>query len=360
MEEAVYFVVIVAIALLIGWGLSWIVYLLLNRWVKLKNKHPEVDRQLETTLNRCCKIISPLVILAVLPIVFDSHEKWHVWFSRFVMIWCFIAFGIAICGVLKFAWLRYDSKQNTKHLPLKGIYDVAVGFVWIIVTILAVSVLLDKSPAMLLTGLGAMATVLMLIFKDSILCFVAGIQLSKNDMIRVGDWITVPGTQADGVVTDVNISVVKVLNFDNTTTMLPPYTLVSSSFLNWRSMSSSGIRRITRNILINVTTITSDGEDSNSTNLTRYRVWCLKYLNNHPKLNHTTGGNALTMVRIMPQEAAGLPMQLYCFTDTSVWVDYEAIQSEVIENIIAKASDFDLKVYNYPMSLGATTESQKS
>lgn len=271
------------------------------------------------------------------------------------MIWCFISFGIAICAIFKFAWLRYDSRQNTKHLPLKGIYDVAVGFVWMIVSILAISVLLDKSPAMLLTGLGAMATVLMLIFKDSILGFVAGIQLSKNDMIRVGDWITVPGTQADGVVTDVNISVVKVLNFDNTTVMLPPYTLVSSSFLNWRSMSASGIRRIARSILIDVTTITSDGEGSGSTNLTRYRAWCLKYLNSHPKLNHTAGGNALTMVRIMPQEAAGLPMQLYCFTNTSVWVDYESIQSEVVENIIAGASAFKLKVYNYPMSLVPAT-----
>lgn len=345
LEEVVYVVAIIGVAIFLGWILRKITLWALRRWVRVK--HTLWGEQLlqARTLATCCHIIPPLVILACLPIAFDTASAWHTWVMRLVQIYLLAAIGVALCAVLKFLWMYYDSTANQKHLPLKGIYEVALGIVWLVITIIIISVLVDKSPAMLLGGLGAVAAAMMFVFKDSILGFVAGIQMSNNDMVRVGDWITVPGTQADGVVSDVTITVVKIVNFDNTVVMVPPYSLVTGSFQNWRGMSESGIRRIARNILIDSASIKADGD---TTNLTKFRAWVLDYLNKHSKLNHTTEGNALTMVRLMPAEASGVPMQLYCFTNTTVWPDYEAIQSEIMEHVIAAASQFGLTVYNYP------------
>lgn len=351
LEDFIYVVAICAVALFLGWLLRKLILGGLKRWVKLRNTQWGAELLRADTLGSCCHVIPPIVLLACLPLAFDTDSAWHTWVMRAVEIYMIVTIGIGICSVMKFMWINYDAKENRKHLPLKGIYEVGLGITWIVIVIISVSIIIDKSPAMLLGGLGAFAAALMLIFKDSILGFVAGIQMSNNDMVRVGDWITVPGTPADGVVVDVTISVVKIRNFDNTVIMLPPYTLVSQSFQNWRGMSESGIRRIARNILIDSSTVVPDAQDPATTNLTKFRAYCLDYLNKHPKLNHTTGGNALTMVRLMPEEAAGVPMQLYCFTNTTVWPDYEAIQSEIMEHVIAAAGQFNLRVYNYPAQL---------
>ena len=177
-------------------------------------------------------------------------------FSRLILyIYTVIVFAMAVCVINTFLWTHFDRRENTKNLPLKGILNVCNGFVWIIAAIIIGSILLDKSPVALLTGLGAFATVLMLIFKDSILGFVAGIQLSQNDMLRVGDWIVVPSTIANGIVEDVSLTAVKVRNWDNTIVTLPPYTLVSSSFQNWRGMSDSGWRLIDKSFSIDIDTV---------------------------------------------------------------------------------------------------------
>lgn len=351
LEEIVYFFIIVAIALTLGWILRHIILWLLRRWVKIRNTDWGRDLLQTRTIAGCCHIIPPIVLLICLPIAFTPDRGWHTWVMRLTVVYFLITLSIAICSILKYIWIRYDARDNQRHLPLKGIYEVAVGVVWIIIAIVAVSVIINKSPAMLLGGLGAFAAALMLIFKDSILGFVAGIRMSNNDMVRVGDWITVPGTPADGIVTDVTISVVKILNFDNTTVMLPPYTLVSSSFQNWRSMGESKNRRFCKNILIDSSSIKIDSDDPTATNLTKFRAFCLDYLNKHPKLNHKTEGNTLTMVRLMPADANGVPMQLYAFTNTTNWPEYEEIQSEITAYIIASAKRFDLIVYNYPAEL---------
>lgn len=351
LEEIIYFAIILAIALGVGWLLQTVVLGALRHIVKRKNSEWSNELLRERTLSKCCRVIPPLVLLGFLPFAFDNNAVWHTWITRIVLIWFVVCFGYGVCAVLKFMWVRYDTSANTRKLPMRGIYDLGLGITWAIVAIVSISILIDKSPAMLLTGLGAVAAAMMFVFKDTILGFVAGIQLSNNDMVRVGDWITVPNTPADGVVVDVNISVVKVQNFDNTMIYLPPYSLVVNAFKNWRGMSQSGIRLISRNILIDASTIVADQKNPDSTNLTEFRKWCLDYLNNNPHLDHSGQGNSLTMVRLMPQEAAGVPMQLYCFTNTTVWPDYEAIQSEVMEHVIAAASQFGLTVYNYPDKL---------
>jgi len=351
LEEIVYFIIIVAVALLLGWALRKIILISLRRRVRLRNTAWGRDLLQARTLSRCCHIIPPIVMLICLPIAFNTSKGWHEWAMRLTEVYMLASIGVAISAVFKFIWMRYDARENRKHLPLKGIYEVAIGIAWIIISIIAISVLINKSPAILLGGLGAFAAALMLVFRDSILGFVAGIQMSNNDMLHVGDWITVPGTPADGVVTDVTLSVVKVLNFDNTTVMLPPYTLVSTSFKNWRSMSESKMRRFCRDIIIDNSSIRADKDDPTTTNLDQYRKFCLDYMNRHPRLNHTTDGNALTMVRLLPGDANGTPMQLYAFTDTAVWPDYEEIQSEITAYAIAAAKQFDLIVYNYPANL---------
>jgi len=348
LERFIYFSVILLFAIVLGWILRRAVLWSLRRWVRLHATAWGRDLLRTDTLGRCCHIITPIVLLICLPIALDTHSGWPLWTMRLTMIYGLATLGIAICAIFKYTWIRYDAHANRRHLPLKGIYEVAIGIVWIIMAICAISIVINKSPAILLGGLGAFAAALMLVFRDSILGFVAGIQMSNNDMLHVGDWITVPGTQADGVVTDVTISVVKVLNFDNTTIMLPPYTLVSTSFQNWRTMYDSCMRRFCKTILIDTSSITTDPDDPTTTNLTRFRAFCLDYLNKHPRLNHTTGGNALTMVRLLQADANGVPVQLYAFTDTTDWATYEDIHSEITAYLIASAPRFALRVYNYP------------
>lgn len=359
LEGIVYFCIIVAIAVLLGWILRKIILFGLRRWVKISKFSWGQELLNANTLSQSCHIIPPLVLMACLPIAFEINSTWHVWAMRLTIVYFLITFAIAISAWLKFAWIHFDTYKNQRKLPIKGIYEVAVGIVWIIITIIAISVLINRSPGMLLTGLGAFAAALMLIFKDSILGFVAGIQMTNNEMLHVGDWITVPGTLADGVVTDVTITTVKVMNFDNTTVMLPPYTLVSTSFQNWRSMSKSNTRRIAKSILIDADTIKPDSNDPTKTNLDAYRAYILDYLTKHPQINHDTGafgGNVLTMVRLMPATANGVPVQFYAFANTSNWPVYEEIQSTITAHILAAAPKFGLRVYNYPATL--TPENQ--
>lgn len=350
-EQVIYLIIVCIIALFVGTMIRRGVLWLMRRWVRLR--HTVWGQELlEThTLQKCSHIVTPLVLMGFVPFIFSSDSHIHAIIMRCVGIYVILALGIAINAVLHFVWTHYDKHDNTRHLPLKGVLNVAEGIAWIVVTIVCISIALDRSPAVLLGGLGACAAVLMLIFKDSILGFVAGIQLSLNDMLHVGDWITVPGTPADGVVMDVTVSVVKIQNFDNTIIMLPPYSLISGSFQNWRGMSDSGMRRIARSIIIDAASVSGGTADSSTdlmtTNLGKYRTYCLKYLQNHPQITK----DGLIMVRLMAQTESGIPMQLWCFTNTTDWYTYELIQSQILEHLTAVASEFGLVVYNLPAKL---------
>ncbi|MCH5347232.1 MAG: mechanosensitive ion channel family protein, partial [Muribaculaceae bacterium] len=248
-EQISYIVVIVAVAVCLGWALRHILLFIARKYVAIR--HGQVGRELlnHKVLERTSQIIPPLVILACLPIAFETKSRWLSISERALVIYSIIMTVLAICAIFDFIWNRYNDKNNEKH-PLKGILISAKGVIWIVATIVVVSVMVDKSPATLLAGLGAFAAALMLIFKDSILGFVAGVQLSQNDMLRVGDWIVVPSTQANGIVIDVSLIAVKVQNWDNTIVTLPPYTLISNSFQNWRGMSESGVRQIARSLTV--------------------------------------------------------------------------------------------------------------
>ena len=274
----------------------------------------------------------------------------------------------------------YNRKEAFKNKPLKGFVQIIQVLVFFVGFIIIISILIGKSPATLFAGLGASAAILMLVFKDTILGFVAGIQLSANDMLRPGDWITMTKYGADGTVIEVTLNSIKVRNFDNTITMIPPYALVSDSFQNWRGMQESGGRRVKRSINIDMNSVrfctpemldkfrkisllteyidtkqqelerynkehNIDGSikvnGRRQTNLGGFRANLENYLKSNPDVNK----NLTCMVRQLQPTEKGIPMELYFFAATTVWIPYEGIQSDVFDHILAVLPEFDLQVF---------------
>lgn len=279
------------------------------------------------------------------------------------------------------AVLRESPAAN--QLPLRGIFQSVKLIAAVLIGIMIVSLLMGKSPLLLLSGLGAMTAVLMLVFKDPILGLVAGIQLSANDMLKIGDWLEMPKYGADGAVTDIGLTTVKVRNWDNTVTTIPTYALISDSFKNWRSMSESGGRRIKRSINIDTTSVhflseqeeqrlnrnpllqhylnnkTEELQQYNQqaqvdlssplngrrlTNLGTLRAYLEAYLRAHPHIHqHMT-----LMVRQLAPTPEGLPLEIYAFTNTTIWAQYESIQSDIFDHIYAVIEEFDLRIHQTP------------
>lgn len=384
-EEIIYVLIIVGAAILLGWCIRRLILLGARKFVKMRNSAGARLLLQQRVLTKCSHIIPPLVILALLPFAFESSSKLLTFFEKGLYIYTLIVAAIGINAVLGFFWTRFDERENTRNLPLKGILNLVVGIVWAIVVIIAISIIIDKSPGMFLAGLGALSAALMLVFKDTILGFVAGIQLSENDMLHVGDWIVVPTTIANGIVVDVSLTAVKVRNWDNTIVSLPPYTLISTSFQNWRGMAQSGWRQICRSILFDTYYVKRCDDEllqkviklhpemqsfieeeqkrgkpnydpglatvngTIETNLGLFRAYMCKYLLNHPLI----GTDQQILVRVMQPTGQGIPLQLWCFTTTK-WTAYEAVQSEIFEHIAAVCEDFGLEIFNYPS--GTDTE----
>ncbi|MBO7255998.1 MAG: mechanosensitive ion channel, partial [Bacteroidales bacterium] len=227
--------------------------------------------------------------------------------------------------------------------------------------IISIAILLDKSPGKLLAGLGASTAVLMLIFKDSILGFVAGIQLSINDMVRIGDWVEIPDGSANGIVEDITLNTVKIRNWDNTISTIPPYNLISNPFKNWRGMEESGGRQVDKKIKIDSHTIkycdeefinkiknsiplmshTEYDKERQITNTKLFRDYIDKYLEHHPMVNNQLD----IIITTSQQNEYGLTTRIYFFIKEKSWKKYEMIQSEIIDNILASATIFELNIF---------------
>ena len=268
--------------------------------------------------------------------------------------------GVMICNSLLMMFLDYYSHTDkSRNRPLKALVQAVQVALVFIGGIVCIAVLIDKSPKALLTGLGASAAVLMLVFKDSILGFVSGVQLSQNNMIRIGDWVQMPDSSANGTVEEITLNTVKVRNWDNTITTIPPYTLVSTPFKNWRGMQESGGRRVDKMIYLDMTTIevcTSDmlGDIRKNiplmkdykasdmpTNSQLYRVYIEKYLRSHPVVAQDLD---LIIAQRQPGQF-GLPIEVYFFLTDKVWNEFETIQSDIFDHLIAMSSEFGLKMY---------------
>ena len=257
----------------------------------------------------------------------------------------------AINSLLLMLWSR----------PMKGLIQIFQVILFFVGGIIIVSVLINKSPATLFAGLGASAAILMLVFKDTILGFVAGIQLSANDMLRIGDWIQLSDGSANGIVLEITLNTVKIQNWDNTISTIPPYTLVNTTFKNWRGMQESGGRRVDKSIKLDMNTLklcTPDmlkrltdelpllddlefTEDKMPTNVQLYRLYIERYLRSHPIVN-TSLDLIITQKEPTPY---GLPIEVYFFLTDKVWSEFEHIQSDIFDHLLVMLKKFDLKLY---------------
>ena len=325
----------------------------------------------------------PVVLLAVALPAFAAYGV-DTWLRPAIEIYAIFvllltAFGLLEVGEEVIAQLGLDDK-----VPAQGISQALKLVLTFVAIVLMMSVLFDKSPWWFLSGVGAIAAVLMLVFKDSILGLVAGIQVSANDMVRVGDWITIPSKGVDGDVEEISLTTIKIRAFDKTVSLVPAHDLVTSPFTNWRGMSESGGRRIKRSITIDLATIRFVGRDDlqryqkftllkdeldrriadvdawntehqvdtteqingrQQTNIGVFRAYIEAYLRQHPKI-HTEGFTFL--VRHLQPGPDGLPIELYVFSNDNRWVPYEGIQADIFDHLLASVPEFDLAVFQSP------------
>ncbi len=303
--------------------------------------------------------------------------------ANVAMAWLALAVTLAAGALLSAGSAIYETWPVAKDRPIKGFVQVAQIVVYLLGAVFVVSALLARSPAVLLTGFGAMTAILLLVFRDTILSLVASIQLTTQDMVRVGDWIEMPQYDADGDVVDIALHTIRVQNWDKTITTIPTHKLIGESFRNWRGMQDSGGRRIKRSIHIDagsVRFLTDDEvgrftkftllrdyirrkreelaaynaalgapETANVnlrrlTNLGTFRAYLWNYLQNHPQIHH---GMTL-LVRQLQAGEKGVPIEIYCFTNTTEWAAYEGIQADIFEHVLAQCGEFGLSVFQSP------------
>ncbi|WP_342654746.1 mechanosensitive ion channel family protein [Pseudomonas sp. F3-2] len=277
----------------------------------------------------------------------------------------------------------YARTEHARTRSIKGYVQLAKMILYVFAAIIIVATLIDRSPLLLLSGLGAMSAVILLVYKDTLLSFVASVQLTSNDMLRVGDWIEMPQVGADGDVVDITLHTVKVQNFDKTIVSIPTWRLMSESFKNWRGMQQAGGRRIKRSLYIDASAVrfVSDSEElkltqvrlltdymgrkkaelkawneaqgsvaelsanrRRITNIGTFRAYALAYLKSHPDVHP----DMTCMVRQMEATAQGVPLEIYCFTRTTSWADYERIQGDIFDYLLAVLPEFGLSLYQQP------------
>ncbi|MBV34430.1 MAG: miniconductance mechanosensitive channel [Rickettsiales bacterium] len=305
------------------------------------------------------------------------------WIQTICVLWVLLFILLAVFSLLDALLDISSGDSRLKGLPLRGLFQSVKLVATVVVIILAVSALVGKSPLIILSGLGAMTAVIMLVFKDPLLGLVAGIQLSANDMLDVGDWLEMPSYGADGDVIEIALTTVKVRNWDKTITTIPTYALISDSFKNWRGMEQSGGRRIKRQVLIDATSVeflsdddvarlkkarllepyleerqkeisqyneenqfdlTSRANGRRLTNIGTFRAYLLNYLENHQGIRQ----DMTLLVRQGQSSSNGIPIEVYAFTATTKWAEYENIQSDIFDHIFAVLTEFGLRLHQSP------------
>ena len=308
-------------------------------------------------------ILPGILIYYLLPMAFVRGKEILDFSQKICAVYIIAAILFTINGLLLVMLDVYNARDKQKNRPMKGFVQVLQVLLFFIGGIVIIAVLVNKSPMTLFAGLGASAAVLMLVFKDSILGFVAGVQLSANDMLRIGDWIQLPNGVANGTVEEITLNTVKIRNWDETISTVPPYTLVNNSFQNWRGMQESGGRRVNKNIYLDMTTLKfctpedldairknvplmadyQPAEGEVPTNSQLYRIYIERYLRSLPVVNQD-------MDLIISQKEPttyGVPIQVYFFSRNKVWREYERIQSDIFDHLLAIVGKFDLKLYQY-------------
>ena len=307
--------------------------------------------------------IPGILVYTLLPMAFIRGKELLLISQKVCAVYIVFVLLLAINGFILVAMDIYNHREVSKNRSIKGFVQVLQVLAFFIGGIVIIAILVNKSPATLFAGLGASAAILMLVFKDTILGFVAGIQLSANDMLRPGDWITVPGSNANGIVQEITLNTVKIQNFDNTISTIPPYTLVNNSFQNWRGMVESGGRRVMKSIFLDLNTIKfctpemldnmrkeiplladyKPDEGVTPTNSQMFRVYVERYLTSLPVVNTDLD----LIISQLQSTEYGVPIQIYFFSRNKVWKEYERIQSDIFDHFFAMVPKFELKVYQY-------------
>ena len=382
-----YTLISLTLLILAAWLANWVVKRILVRGlVRLLKASPIGHEQsLENArfISRLANIVPAIVLSAGIVLIPGLPEALITVVRNVCGAFIILTIALAITNVMTVVNGIYERRPQARSKPIKGYIQLINIVIYSIAAILIIATLIDRSPLILLSGLGAMAAVLMLIFQDTLLSLVASVQINSNDIVRVGDWIEMPALNADGDVIDISLHTVKVQNWDKTITTIPTKRLISDPFKNWRGMQESGGRRIKRALMLDQQSVhflddrerahlhrfrlldeylnakeaeiaewnrqlkESGQEPVNTrriTNIGTFRAYVERYLRSHPGIHQ----NMTLIVRQLSPTAEGLPIELYCFTNTVAWVEYEGIQSDIFDHLLAILPEFGLRVYQAP------------
>ncbi len=367
------------VALILAWLVHFfarkILLRIITKFIK-KTKTNWDDILLERQFFKKTAWFAPALVLYY---YFDYFPKFtftpHI--QNFLMVYMLILTMILLNTILDAINDIYNSFAISKNRPIKGFIQIVKTFLFCIIAIIIFGKLINKSPVVIITGLGAFAAVLLLIFKDTILGFVAGVHIAANNMLRIGDWISMPSHGADGEVMEISLTIIKVRNWDKTIVTIPTYKMVTESFVNWRGMEESGGRRIKRHINIDVKSIRFLNQDdinkfskypliseyiiekmeeinntNNSylpidkkrlTNIGTFRIYLSEFIKQHPLIHN----NMTFMVRQLQPTDRGVPIEIYGFSKIQSWIEYEDIQSDIFDHVMAVIPEFDLKIFQF-------------
>jgi len=343
--------------------------------------------------DRLALLAPSLVIFKLIPVALTNYPALASFVEIATAIYFVLVLTLVIDSFINSLIDIYRSFPISRQVPIQSFGQVAKLLTYFFAIITVISLIIGESPLKLFAGLGAMTAVLMLVFKDPILGFVAGIQLSYNKMVGIGDWVEIPQHKADGDILEIGLTTVKVRNFDHTITTVPTQSLISESFKNWRGMQESGGRRIKRAIYLDVNSISfcdeerlnryskiefikeylvskTDELDKHNakvpyteslangrriTNIGTFRAYVLAYLKNHPQIHQ----GLTVLVRQLAPTDAGLPLEIYAFSSEKNWAKYEAVQADIFDHLIAVAQEFDLRVFQKPSGTDLRNLSKK-
>ena len=387
----------VLLLLVAAWLANWLVKRILVRGIyrALRASVIGEDKALMDSriIARLANIVPAFIVFVGIGLVPDLPEAVLSTVRNVCSAIIVLVLALAIGGSLNLVNTLYARREDALRRPVKGYVQVVQIVVYLLAAILMVAALIDRSPLILLSGLGAMAAVLILIFQDTLLSLVASVQISSSDIVRVGDWVEMPQLNADGDVIDIALHTVKIQNFDKTITTVPTKRFISDPFKNWRGMRESGGRRIMRHMLLDKHSLhflsaeevqslrrfrllgeyleqkeveirewnkalEAQGNDPvNSrriTNIGTFRAYVERYLRTHKGIHQ----DMPLVVRQLTPTSDGLPLEIYCFTNTVVWVDYEGIQADIFDHLLAILPEFGLRVFQHPSGADMRERSQ--
>jgi miniconductance mechanosensitive channel len=377
------FILVLLLGAVIYYVSKYIILRIIKR-VALRTASNWDDELLENKVfQRVAFLVPGILVYQSIPVTLDEFPGFIPVILKLTNLYIIIIFQMIINSFLNAVYAIYQKSEFALYHPIKGYIQIGKIIIFIVVFLLIISLLFNQSPLYMLTGLGAFSAVLLLIFKDPILGFVGGIQLSANDMVRQGDWISMPKYAADGTVLEISLTTVKVQNFDNTISTLPTYSLVSESFQNYRGMKDSGVRRMKRSLSIDMSSVkfctqemldkyrkitilqeyidrteaelenyNKENKIDNSifingkrqTNIGVFRAYLEEYLAHHPLVD----SNSDLLVRQLQPNASGIPIEIYAFTLETGFIRYEKVQSDIFDHILAIVPQFDLRVFQSP------------